>query len=239
MRKRFLLALFTLLLSSQLCTPRICLAQKNQSSPANDYNKAMQDKDWPHAVEAAQKLVKAEPTGANIHLLAIAQKNAEQIPEALASYDLAIKTITNEPLDKSQTEAGKKDEIAKMYTIKGDLLLKLQRTDEAIAAYNSAAELSSKPGVANYNICSLLYNAGNTKEAVDFCRKATVADPALAEAWYILATLLVADASSDENGKLLISDETRKAFNKYLEIAPTGPHAGAVKQILALSAPAQ
>jgi hypothetical protein len=39
-------------------------------------------------------------------------------------------------------------------------------------------------------------------------------------------------ASSDASGKFVISAETRQALQKYLELAPDGPHAADVKQML-------
>ncbi len=38
------------------------------------------------------------------------------------------------------------------------------------------------------------------------------------------------------HGKVTITEETRKALQKYLELAPDGPHAADVKAMLDMSA---
>lgn len=69
-------------------------------------------------------------------------------------------------------------------------------------------------------------------DAAAGCRKSLQADPSKADAWFILGSVLFGDATFDANGKIAISAEARHALDKYLELAPEGPHAPDVKQML-------
>jgi hypothetical protein len=64
------------------------------------------------------------------------------------------------------------------------------------------------------------------------CRKAVAADATNANAWFVLGSLLFADAKVDSAGKVAITAETRQALEKYLELAPDGLHAADVKAML-------
>jgi hypothetical protein len=68
--------------------------------------------------------------------------------------------------------------------------------------------------------------------ALAACRKSIAADPKRSDSWFIIASILIAYATADPNGKLQISDETRKSLQQYLTLAPTGPHAADVHQML-------
>jgi hypothetical protein len=77
-----------------------------------------------------------------------------------------------------------------------------------------------------------MYNSGNTQESAAACRKCVQADPARANAWFILGSDLFGDTRVDANGKVLATAETREALEKYLALAPDGPHAADVKAML-------
>lgn len=196
-----------------------------------DYSKATQAKDWPKAIELAHQLVRNAPVVGNYMLLARAQMNSGAMEESLATYDVALSTSS-----KAKPGSGKpleewKQSRSEIYLWKGNTLLKLKRTDEAIAVYNQAAELAADHGKAYFNICATLYNLGKTEEAPAECRKAADADPKRADAWFLLGSLLFADAKIN-NGKVALDEEGRGALNKYLELAPDGAHASDVKAML-------
>src|SRR5665213_1389945 len=69
-------------------------------------------------------------------------------------------------------------------------------------------------------------------DAAAACRKSLQADPSKADAWFILGSVLFGEATIDANGKIAISAEARHALDKYFELAPEGPHAPDVKQML-------
>jgi hypothetical protein len=52
----------------------------------------------------------------------------------------------------------------------------------------------------------------------------------------VLGSFLFANAKFDAQGKVLITEEGREALQKYLELAPAGPHAADVKAMLDMCA---
>ena len=222
-----------------------------QSTPQalkSTYDQAMQARDWPAALAAAQQLVDANATSANLLLLANAQfyattgattgqSNTGALEASLATYDRALtaahqeKPAPGQP-DQAQPDQAWKDDVSKIYVGKGNALLKLKRTAEAIDNYNRAADLSSTPGKAYFNVCAVTYNSGDVNGAVTACRKAAAVDPARADTWFILGSVLFMDAKPDAQGKFVISAECRQALEKYIELAPDGSHAADTKQML-------
>jgi len=223
-------------------------AQNTPQALKATYDQAMLAKDWPAAVAAAQQLVDANATSANLYLLGNAQLYAttgkqDTGPEeaTLATYDRALaaaereKPAPSQPVQ-AQPDQAWKDGVAKIYVGRGNALLKLKRTPDAIDNYNRAAALSSTPGKALFNICAVLYNTGDMENGPAACRKAAAADPTNANAWFVLGSLLFANAPIDSNRKVAIAEEGSTALKKYLEIAPGGPHAADVKAMLDMCA---
>jgi len=200
------------------------------------YNQAMQAKEWPRAAATAQQLVALKATSLNLRLLANAQLYSGSADAALATYDQALAAAEKEKAAEGQPMNDWKDSLAQIYIGKGNALLKLKRTTEAIEAYNQSAGLASNAGLAYFNVCAVLYNNGNTHDSAAACRKCVQADPTRANAWFILGSDLFADSPIDSQGKVIASPETREALEKYLALAPDGPHAADVKAMLQMIA---
>jgi tetratricopeptide (TPR) repeat protein len=209
-----------------------------------EYNQAMQARDWPHAVSAAGQLVSLHTNSQNLKLLANAQLYSGLASDALGTYDRALAAAQQEKPAAGQAGDHASDQatgtwksgLADIYIGKGNALLKLKRTSEAIEAYNQGAEFALNQGRAYFNICATLYNIGDTHGAPAACRKCLEADPSKADAWFILGSVLFADSPTDSNGKVVASPETRQALEKYLTLAPDGPHAADVKAMLEMTA---
>lgn len=222
-------------------------AQNTPQSLKATYDKAMLASDWPTAVAAAQQLVDANPTSENLYLLGNAQlyttngkTDTGMEATTLATYERALAVAEQEKpvpdqTDQAQPDQAWKDRVAKIYVGRGNALLKLKRTPEAIDNYNRAAELSSNPGQAYFNVCAVTYNIGDTQSSAVACRKCVQADPTRANAWFVLGSDLFADAKIDAHGKVLVTAETRQALEKYLELAPDGPHAADTKAMLQMA----
>jgi tetratricopeptide (TPR) repeat protein len=209
------------------------------ADPMAAYQRAIQSRDWPGAVAAAQQLVNQSPTSANLVLRAKAQRDSRSGEAALATFERAIAAAKAE-----QPAAGSgdpamarwKDGLAEIYLSEGSALLFLKRTPEAIAAYNTAAQYASHPSLAYFNICALYYNSGDMNNAVSPCRKSVQADPARANAWFILGSVLFGNSPLDAKGSPVFSPDVKQALDKYLELAPDGPHASDVKAMLSMMA---
>ncbi|MDP9039138.1 MAG: hypothetical protein M3O02_07675 [Acidobacteriota bacterium] len=116
----------------------------------------------------------------------------------------------------------------------GQALGREKKTKEASAAYEAAAA-SDKPKAAMYfyNEAATLFNAGASDEAAVAADKAIAADPARADAYYIKGQALIAKATVDpKTNKVTAPPGCVEAYQKYLELQPTGPRADEVKGIL-------
>ena len=221
--------------------PAIAQTPQNASTPNAEaltatYNQAMLAKDWPTAVATAQQLVNLKATSQNLYFLGTAQLYSGSSDEALATYDRAITTAEQEKPADDQAQGNWKDSLSKIYIGRGNALLKLKRTTEAIVSYNRSAELAANAGQAYFNVCAVLYNMGNTRDSAIACRKCVQADPGRANAWFILGSVLFADAPINSAGKVAGLTEMREALEKYLELAPDGPHAADTKAMLEMIA---
>jgi tetratricopeptide (TPR) repeat protein len=211
--------------------PNSAGAQSSDTLTA-DYNQAMKSKDWPRAVTIAQQLVAQKATSLNLKLLGNAQLYSGSADVALSTYEQALAAAQQEKPADAQALVNWKDGLSQIYIGKGNALLKLKRTEEAIEAYNQSAGLASNAGQAYFNLCAVLYNMGKTQESAAACRKCVQADPTKANAWFVLGSDLFADLPVTAQGKVQASPETREALEKYLALAPDGPHAADTKAML-------
>ena len=113
------------------------------------------------------------------------------------------------------------------------------KSDEAVNAYQQAATLDpSHAGQYYFNLGAVLTNSNATndvkvrKQAVEAFDKAIAADPNRADAYFWKGQNLVGLATTDSSGKIVAPDGTTEAYQKYLELQPTGPHADEAKQML-------
>jgi tetratricopeptide (TPR) repeat protein len=232
-----LAAAFLLLLFALPAAPQVSNSAGEQNPEALTalYQQAMLAKEWPRAIAAAQQLVALKATSQNLKLLGNAQVYSGAADAALATYEQALAAAEKEKPADDQAIGSWKDGLAQILIGKGNALLKLKRTAEAIETYNQAAGLASNAWQAYFNICAVFYNNGNTHDSAAACRKSVQANPSRADAWYVLGSDLFADAPID-NGKVAANPEMREALEKYLALAPDGPHAADVKAMLEMIA---
>lgn len=139
---------------------------------------------------------------------------------------------------KPEETAQENTKLAAYYGNLGAAAARLGKTDEAVEAYKQAAQLDpQRAGNYYYNLGAILTNtatdANGKKKAAEAFDKAIAADPNKAEAYYWKGSNLIALATADSSGKLSAPDGTVEAFQKYLELQPSGPHAEEAKQMLA------
>jgi tetratricopeptide (TPR) repeat protein len=116
----------------------------------------------------------------------------------------------------------------------GQALGKTGKTKEAAAAYEAAAKADpTKAGTYYFNEAATLFNANAMDDAAAAADKAVTADPTKVEAYYIKGQALVQKATVDpKTQKITAPPDCIEAYQKYLELAPTGPHAEEIKGIL-------
>jgi tetratricopeptide (TPR) repeat protein len=134
------------------------------------------------------------------------------------------------------TDARTKAEVPKWRLNYGTVLERARKHDDAIKTFEQVAQ---EPGVdpktaaiANFNAGVAATNAGKSDQAVGYFDKAIASDPTYADAYYQKGIALVGKATTDKAGKIVAPQGTEEAFEKYLELAPTGPNAQAAKDML-------
>ncbi len=117
----------------------------------------------------------------------------------------------------------------------GTALGKAGKTKDAATAFDAAAKADpTKAANAYYNEAAILFNAGQMDDAAAAADKAITADPTKVDAYYIKGQALVQKATVDPKTNVITAPpECVAAYQKYLELAPTGPHAQEIKDVLA------
>jgi tetratricopeptide (TPR) repeat protein len=159
--------------------------------------------------------------------------------DAISDYqkalDLKQKAIEADPTKKTPDAA---KVMASYYNNLGKAAASDGKTDDAVKAYNQAVQLDpTSAGMYYYNLGGTLTNANTkndpqmTKAAMEAFDKAIAADPTRADAYYWKGTILIGQATLKDD-KMVAPAGTAEAFKKYLELAPTGPHAEEAKAML-------
>jgi tetratricopeptide (TPR) repeat protein len=158
--------------------------------------------------------------------------------DAFTDYQKAI-DLKQKAADADPKKAGDANKaLASYYNNMGKAAASEGKTAEAVKAYNQAAQLDpASAGMYYFNLGGTLTNANiqndpeMRKAAVDAFDKAIAADPTKADAYYWKGTNLIG-AASLQGDKMVAPPGTAEAFQKYLDLAPTGPHAEEAKAML-------
>ena len=157
----------------------------------------------------------------------------KRFQEAVDDYQKAIeiKQKAIEASTKKDPEDNKR--LAAYYNNLGEAFNRSLKVDDAVKAYLQAAQINPE-GAAGYyfNIGAVLTNAGKADDAIAYFDKCIAADPAKADAYYQKGVNMLGKATL-QGDKMVAPAGTAEAFNKYLELAPTGPYAQSAKDLLA------
>jgi tetratricopeptide (TPR) repeat protein len=148
---------------------------------------ARQAQDWPKAENALKQLLAAAPDTTRwdfYYFLGDAQSRSNKLPEAAQSYEKGIEVAKGviagtSPADSkipTLNPAAAKAGTVRMLTSQGNIYLKLQKQDEAIAALKKAAALDPSP-VNVYNLCGVEFSAQKYDEAKAPCNKYLELEP--------------------------------------------------------------
>jgi tetratricopeptide (TPR) repeat protein len=191
---------------------------------------AMQAKDYDTAITSLTKASELDPKQvavwsqlADAHVNAAAKKSGAEFDAEMAK---GIECYTK-ALELNPSDAATHNNFALA-------LGKAKKFPEMQAELQKAAELDPpKAGQYYYNLGAMLVNAGQAEPAGQAFKKAIELDPKHADSYYQLGVYLVGKASFAADGKVTPVPGTVEAFQKYLELSPTGQFADSAKGMLA------
>ncbi len=124
---------------------------------------------------------------------------------------------------------------ATAYNQMGNCLAKGGKLDDASAAFENAVKLQpASAGVYYNNEAAVLFNANQMDGALAAADKAIAADPNRPDPYFIKGQVLIAKTTLDpKTQKLIAPPGCADAYQKYLQLAPDGPQAPTVREVLA------
>jgi tetratricopeptide (TPR) repeat protein len=154
----------------------------------------------------------------------------KRLDSAVQSYQKAV--------DLKQASANQKDPtatktLAAYYNNLAEAYAKAGKTEDAVKTYNLAAQTDPTSAAQYYyNAGAVLTNIGKVDDAIAAFDKCIAADPNKADAYYQKGVNLIGKATL-QGDKMVAPSGTAEAFQKYLELQPTGTYADVAKQMLA------
>ncbi|MGC2300952.1 MAG: hypothetical protein WA476_19255 [Acidobacteriaceae bacterium] len=117
----------------------------------------------------------------------------------------------------------------------GEALGNDNKIPESQAAYDAAAKVNPSSAAMYYSNEAIVMDRNNQLDATAAAAdKAIAADPTKPIPYYLKGKALINKATVDpKTQKIIAPPGTAEAYQKYLDLAPTGPFAGDAKQVLA------
>ena len=141
-----------------------------------------------------------------------------------------------EAADAYQKAIELKPDLAGYYNNLGNVLAKLGRIPDAMKAYEKSASIDPSNASSVWLNCGIvLYNANRLSDAVEPLKKATTLNPNGADAWYLLGASLLSTMQTKQEGDkvtYIVTPGTVEAYQKYLQLSPSGKYAGDAKAAL-------
>jgi len=154
----------------------------------------------------------------------------KRLDAAVEAYQKAVQlrqAVTN---DKDPNAA---KNLAAYYNNLAEAYAKANKVDDAVKTYALAAQTDPTAAAQYYfNTGAVCTNAGKIDEAIAAFDKVIAADPNRADAYYWKGVNMIGRATL-QGDKMVAPPGTAEAFQKYLELQPTGANADAAKQMLA------
>jgi tetratricopeptide (TPR) repeat protein len=149
---------------------------------------------------------------------------------AVEDYNKAIELKKGAANDKDPNAAAN---LAAYYNNLAEAYAKSNKPDDALKTYDLAAQTDPTHAAQYYfNEGAVLTNAGKVDQALQAFDKVIAADPNRADAYYWKGVNMIGKATLTKDGKMDAPPGTAEAFQKYLELQPTGTYAEPAKQML-------
>ncbi len=208
------------------------LAAAKVASDAGDFDTAIADLNAANEIDPSRDLVWFK-LGDAYRMSAPKQTDStekqKRLNSAVDSYQKAVQlkqAATNEK-DPNATKT-----LAAYYNNLAEAYSKAGKIDDAIKTYQLAAQTDPTAAAQYYfNEGAVLTNAGKADDAIAAFDKCIAADPTRAEAYYQKGVNLLAKATL-QGDKMVAAPGTAEAFQKYLQLQPTGGHSEEAKAML-------
>lgn len=209
------------------------LAAAKVASDAGDYETAISSLTAANEIDPTRDLVWFK-LGDAYRMSATKQTDAaekqKRLDSAVESYQkaLQLKQAATNDKDPNATKT-----LAAYYNNLAEAYSKAGKIDDAVKTYQQAAQ-SDPTAAAQYyfNMGAVLTNAGQADKAIEAFDKCIAADPTRAEAYYQKGVNLLGKATL-QGDKMVAAPGTAEAFQKYLQLVPTGGHSEEAKAMLA------
>ena len=209
------------------------LAAAKTASDAGDFNTAIADLTAANEIDATRDLIWFK-LGDAYRMSAPKQTDpAEKQKRLDAAVDAYQKAVQLKQNATNQKDPNATKTLAAYYNNLAEAYAKAGKTDDAVKTYTLAAQ-TDPAGAAQYyyNAGAVLTNTGKVDDAIAAFDKCIAADPNKADAYYQKGVNLIGKATL-QGDKMVAPSGTAEAFQKYLELQPTGPYADVAKQMLA------
>jgi tetratricopeptide (TPR) repeat protein len=156
-----------------------------------------------------------------------AQLGLKKFDAAEASFKKALEIESTSKKPSGEVQALSDSGLGEAYAREG-------KVPEATAAFDDAAK-ANPPQAAFYlkNETVIFFQQGNAAAQEAAADKAIAADPNNALLYYLKGQALVGNATIDpKTQKIVLPPGCAEAYQKYLDLAPTGPYAADAKGIL-------
>jgi tetratricopeptide (TPR) repeat protein len=209
------------------------LAAAKAATDAGDYDTAIASLIAANQIDATRDLIWFK-LGDAYRMSAPKQTDAaekqKRLDLAVESYQKAVQLKQAATNDK---DPNANKNLAAYYNNLAEAYSKAGKIDDAMKTYDLAAK-ADPPAAAQYyfNMGAVLTNAGKADQAIEAFDKCIAADPTRAEAYYQKGVNLLGKATL-QGDKMVAAPGTAEAFQKYLELVPTGGHSEEAKAMLA------
>ncbi|MGA8273216.1 MAG: tetratricopeptide repeat protein [Candidatus Sulfotelmatobacter sp.] len=209
------------------------LAAAKVATDAGDYDTAISNLTAANEIDPSRDLIWFK-LGDAYRMSATKQTDTaekqKRLNSAVEAYQKALQLKQAATNDKdpnaTKTLAAYYNNLAEAYSKDGKI-------DDSIKTYQQAAQADPSAAAQYYfNMGAVLTNAGQADKAIDAFDKCIAADPNRAEAYYQKGVNLLGKATL-QGDKMVAAPGTAEAFQKYLELVPTGGHSEEAKAMLA------
>jgi tetratricopeptide (TPR) repeat protein len=185
-------------------------------------------KNYDQAATLMQQATQIKPDSSVLWLeLGTAQNGLKKYDDAITSLKKAIELDTASKKPSPEIQGAANNALGEAYA-------STNKIPDATAAYDAAAKAQpADAGMFYSNEAIVLSKAGNADATVAAADKAIAADPKKPVPYYLKGQALIGKATVDPKTQRIVAPPgTEEAYQKYLELAPTGPMAPEAKAIL-------